>query len=171
MVGEREAPATVVAELQEILPGADLVSLDNGEWMLGYWAPFNRVRYEAAVALLDRELSLPVSRKRDNRIVLLRMYLEGFKTILPNGDSPLMGPSMLGYETDSDFGRIREELREKEYGLQRADAAFMAMVERSEAEEREGLAALLDRLDAEGPSDFRIRMRHRESIINPRNWN
>lgn len=169
MVGEREAPAEVVRQLQEVLVGADLISLDNGEWLLGYWAPFSRIRYQAAVELLDRELSLPVSRRRDNRIALVRRFLAGFRFIQPNPDSPLLGS--IGYKTDHDFGRIREELREKEYGLQRAEALFEAMVEESVDDARESVDHLLDRLDAEHQSDFGILRRGRRSIKNPQNWN
>ncbi len=169
MIGEREAPAPTLQELREILPGADLVSLDGGEWMLGYWTPVNKVRHRAAVELLDQEFELPVSRQRDNRIALLRRFLSGFKFIQPNPDSPLQG--VLGYRTDHDFGRIREELREKEYGLQRAKAIFGAMVEESVEDARQGIRHVLDRLDQEGPSDHRILLAHRRSIKNPRNWN
>lgn len=169
MVGARQAPVEVVRQLREVLPDTDLISLPNGEWMLGRWAPFHAQRCKAATELLASELSLPQSRQRDDRVAMLRLFLAGFRTILPNPDSPIRGA--VGYRTEHNFGRIREELREKEYGLQQASALFDAMVEESVDDAQAGMAAVLDRMEAEGPSDHRIIHRHRVSMRNPRNWN
>lgn len=169
MMGAREAPARLLEELREILPAADLVDLGNGEWLLGHWAPFHRLRYQAAVECLDRELSLPVSRQRDRRIALLRHFLGGFRYILPNPDSPILGA--LGYRTETNFGRIREELREKEWGLHRARSLFEAHLKESVVDHQQAISTVLDRLDAEHRSDWRILRQGRRSIKNPRNWN
>ena len=182
MLGARHAPGAVLSQLREIDPRADLVYIEGGEWLLGLRKVHNSARDTMLRAALGRELVLPISRQRDRRLALLRLYLEGFYPSVPRDES-LVGTVTLtddsaepplAYKTE-ELGLIVRDFRMKVWTLvNRAAENLEEIIRREELDELVSANHMRDLVDSDFKSDHGIIHRGRVSIVNPADpttWN
>lgn len=148
LLGERTAPPSVIEQLREIDPAADLAYWGEGEWLLGVWGRSNNQRCMDISVLLNNAVRWPPSLKRDRTIQLRLAQLRGFRLVRSEP-----------YFAAGDFGHIVHDFALRTYNyINRFRDALKEAIEYNDYDrDVEQRAALMEEyVDAEGKSDHKI---------------
>lgn len=149
-----QAPADILARLQEIDENAHVFYVGGGMWALGRVSPdFERQSF--ARRLLISELNQPPQKQRPDVVRLYRLHAQGFR--------------MTGLCSSKDVyeGHVVRDFRERFYNAENArEAAMKARLAESEKlfDADRKRARIQDMLESEAKSMHSILFRHRKSV-------